>query len=151
MLENNIKRDNNQNSSTDPLMCAKCMYDLYMSKGIHPQTKQVEQNSKLRSYSENKNEKVLNNEELERKMQKDMIIAKHLGTNGGPSESAKKSNLISAAHKTFAGNFYKPSIVPKLNNLKSNFSEMTGATNLIDQQDPSYAKTFINSVREYVI
>ena len=151
ILENNFKRVENQNAlieSTDLFLCAKWMYDLYMSKGIHPQTKTIDMNgSKTRSLSEAKNQKTLTNEELERKIQKDMIIAKHLGGNIQSNEIAKKSSLISAAHKTFGGNSFKPSIIPKLGNLKSNFSEMTGATTLIDQQDPNYAKQFINTVR----
>lgn len=116
-----------------------------MSQGIVPQTNVPEADSgKLRVNSETRNNKMLTNEELERKIQKEMIIAQHLG-NSTPSNAIKlKPNLISVAQRTFAGNSYKPTILPKLNNLKSNFSDMTGATNMIEQRDQDLSKALKN-------
>ena len=120
------------------------MYELYMSKGIMPQTKQSDQDqSKFRVNSETRNNKMLTNEELERKIQREMIISQHLGFNNS-SIIKPKQNLINIAQRTFAGNKYKPTILPKLNNLKSNFADLSGATTIIDQTDRELENALIN-------
>lgn len=119
------------------------MYDLYMAKGIIPQTKETKTKSvHFRSNSDARSDRQLTNAEMQRKIEKDMIIAKHLGGNDY-SKINNKSNLISSAHKTIAGFNYKPSMIPKLTMLQSNFSELTGSTNLIDQSNPNLAKTMM--------
>lgn len=148
IAENNLKKSNNvkvETASPDPFLCAKWMYELYMSQGIVPQTSPNDaEPTKLRLNSETRNNKMLTNEELDRKIQKEMIIAQHLGNNT-PSNAIKlKPNLISVAQRTFAGNSYKPTILPKLNNLKSNFSEMTGATAMIEQRDQDLERALRN-------
>lgn len=119
------------------------MYDLYMAKGIIPQTKEAKTKSvQFRANSDTRSDRQLTNEEMQRKIEKDMIIAKHLGGNN-LSTITKKSNLISSAHKTIAGFNYKPTMIPKLTMLQSNFSELTGSTNLIDKVDPRLERTMM--------
>lgn len=151
IIESNLKKGNgegNANADFNPIMCAKCMYDLYMSKGIAPQTK-APGDQKYRSHSATKADKVLTNEEMNRKIQKEMIIAKHLGNQAYRNDIPNKPNLISAAQTTFAGNNYKPTIYPKLNNLKSNFADLSGATDLIEQQNPALMRTLVEVSRMF--
>jgi hypothetical protein len=146
IIENNLKKVMNPNDMSiqkEPILCAKCMYDLYMIKGIVPQTKEAKANSvKFRSNSDTRSDRQLTNEEMQRKIEKDAIIAKHVGSSDLPGIS-KKSSLIATAHKTIGGFNYTPVTKPKLNVLQSRFSEITGSTSLIDQNYPNLAKTLM--------
>ena len=127
-------------------MCAKCMYEMYMAKGIIPQTKEVATDQgKLRSNSETKHANILSKEEMDRKIQKEMIIAKHVGNPMKRNEITKKSNLIAAAQKTISGHNYKPTMKPKQNNLTSNFASLSGATSFLDSNDPDLIQKLLNS------
>ena len=107
----NMKEGNENNTYA---ICAKCMYDMYMSKGIFPQTKQDQ--SKGRSHSENRNMQTLpSNDELQRKLEKEAIIAKHVSPAIAMSGMSTMSN-------------FKPTMLPKQKLLSSNFAEYSGAT-----------------------
>lgn len=114
------------------------MYELYMSKGIVPQTKEKRALSETRSQKSNQE----HFENLDRRIQKEMIIAKHLNGTHSFGVSPKK-NLISTAHKTIAGYDFKPSMLPKQKQLASNFAELSGSTSMIEDHDPSINKTLL--------
>ena len=148
-LGNNIIKNNNKMSEQPngtglefaPLLCAQCMYELYMAKGIVPQMKDAAKDgTKQRSHSDSRGGRALTNEELNRKIQKEMIIAKHLG-DSHIETITKKPHLMSVAQKTFGGYDFKPSMLPKQNNLKSSFADLTRATDLIDNPKVDLSKT----------
>lgn len=146
ILKSNLKRSDQPNEAGvdfAPLLCAQCMYELYMAKGIVPQMKDAaNEGTKQRSYSDSRGGRALTNEELNRKIQKEMIIAKHLGDTHSDTIT-KKPHLMSVAQKTFGGYDYKPSMWPKQNNLKSNFAELAGSTDLVDNPKVEMSKTLI--------
>jgi len=113
------------------LLCAKCMFDLFVTKGIVPQTKQSYEAIRKRASSETRSDAGLRNGDTDDKIQKEIIKAKHLGNN--ISGVQPKSSLIAAAESTFNGYSFKPSMSHKQNHLASNFSELTGSTSFIDQ------------------
>lgn len=89
------------------------MFDLYMSKGIFPQTSpQNQELQPIRSNSENRKPLPLSDEEIQRKIAKQALIAKHVGP--------------AVAVSTMSN--FKSTMVPKQNFLKSNFAEYSGAT-----------------------
>lgn len=55
VIENNktsVENPNHNSVADNPILCAKCMYELYMSKGIMPQTNPPNNNgSKPRPHS----------------------------------------------------------------------------------------------------
>ena len=128
IIENNLKKVMNPNDMSiqkEPVLCAQCMYDLYMMKGIVPQTKETKKNSvKFRSNSDTRSGRHLTNAEMQRKIEKDAIIAKHVGGNYLPMIS-KKSNLIATAQKTIGGFKFKPGRKPNLNMFQNRFTDIT--------------------------
>jgi hypothetical protein len=146
IIENNLKKVMNPNDKSiqkEPVLCAQCMYDLYMIKGIVPQTKETKKNLvKFRSNSDTRSDRQLTNAEMQRKIKKDAIIAKHVGNNDLPRIS-KKSNLIATAQKTIGGFNFKPVTKPKLNMLQNRFSEINGSKSLIDQNYTVLSKTLM--------
>ena len=141
IITNNLKRAENPEGGPPetPLLCAKCMYELYMVKGIIPET-----NGKhRRTYSDTRSSTNGDQIDMERKIQKEMLIAKHC--NSSPTAGAStKPGLISAAHKTIAGYDYKPTMLPKQKMLKSNFAELSGATSLIEEHDKLINRTLLD-------
>ena len=114
------------------------MFELFMTKGIVPQTLLSKQQANKRSMSETKSDAGLEKDE---NLQRELVKAKHLGYN--PSGVQQKSILTTAAESTFNGFSFKPSMTHKQNHLASNFSELTGSTSFIDQKDVNKAKTIM--------
>ena len=117
------------------------MYELYISKGIVPQTVQGVIGEKQTVNSENRTSRELSNEARERKIEKERIMAKHLGANNTPV--LHKSSLMTAAQNTFGGYNFKPSMNQKQTHLASNFSELTGSTSFIENNELNKAKTIM--------
>ena len=146
IIDHSLKKAENSDEKVpfnQPILWARCMYDLYMSKGIIPQTKQAFlEGDKIRSHSETRSDKELTNEEMERKIQKEMVMAKHLGS--ASSTISSKPGLMQAAQTTIGGLNFKPSMSKKQNQLASNFSELTGSTSFIEKNKFTKTKAIMD-------
>lgn len=115
------------------------MFELFISKGIIPQTKPLPQGNKKRSNSEVKKHAGLETQEqVDEKIQKEMIKAKHLGPLGGA-----KPNLLTGIESKIKPVNLNPNMSLKQNNLASNFSELTGSTSFIDKKEFDKSKTIM--------